>query len=251
MPSITGQSIVIIGGSAGIGLAVAKLALKEGVRVTIVSSNPTRIDTAIDNLKKEVHDCQITGYECNLKAEDVEARLEKVFIEIVAANDGNSLDHIIFTAGDQLAIRSLKEIDINFIREAGQVRFVAPLLIAKLAPRFVKNSYSSSLILTTGAVSQKPVADRSVAASYFSGLHAMTRNLAVDLKPIRVNLVSPGAVDTELWGPNRESLIAQFSKTAFMERVATADEVAESYVYLMKDTNATGSTVSTNGGVLL
>jgi NAD(P)-dependent dehydrogenase (short-subunit alcohol dehydrogenase family) len=79
----------------------------------------------------------------------------------------------------------------------------------------------------------------------------MTRNLAVDLQPIRVNLVSPGAVDTELWGPNRESLIAQFSKTAFMGRVATADEVAESYVYLMKDTNATGSTVSTNGGVLL
>jgi NAD(P)-dependent dehydrogenase (short-subunit alcohol dehydrogenase family) len=67
MPSITGQSIVIIGGSAGIGLAVAKLALKEGARVTIVSSNPTRIDTAIDNLKKEVYDCQITGYGCNLK----------------------------------------------------------------------------------------------------------------------------------------------------------------------------------------
>jgi NAD(P)-dependent dehydrogenase (short-subunit alcohol dehydrogenase family) len=144
-----------------------------------------------------------------------------------------------------------KEIDINFIREAGQVCFVAPLLIAKLTPRFVKNSYSSSLILKTGAVSQKPVADWSVAASYLSGLHAMTRNLAIDLKPICMNLVSPGTVNTELWGPNRESLNAQFSNTAFMGRVATVDEVAESYVYLMKDTNATSSTVSMNGGVLL
>jgi NAD(P)-dependent dehydrogenase (short-subunit alcohol dehydrogenase family) len=103
MPSITGQSIVIIRGSAGIGLAVAKLALKKGARVTIVSSNPTRINTAINNLKEEVHNCQITSYKCNLKAEDVKACREKVFIKIVAANNGNSLDHIIFTAGDQLA----------------------------------------------------------------------------------------------------------------------------------------------------
>jgi NAD(P)-dependent dehydrogenase (short-subunit alcohol dehydrogenase family) len=129
MPSISSQSVVIIGGSAGIGLAVAKLALKEGVRVAIASSNPTRVATAVENLKKEFPGGQITGHECNLKADDVEARLEKVLTEAAAANGGNTLDHIIFTAGDTLPIRSLKEIDIDFIREAGQVRFVAPLLI--------------------------------------------------------------------------------------------------------------------------
>jgi NAD(P)-dependent dehydrogenase (short-subunit alcohol dehydrogenase family) len=251
MPSISGQSIVIIGGSSGIGFGVAKLALREGVWVAIVSSNPTRVAPAVDNLQKEFPDGHITGHVCNLKAENVEARLEKVFTEVTAANHGDTLDHIIFTAGDALAIKSIKDIDINFIHEAGQVRFVAPLLVAKLAPRFVKNSYSSSLILMTGSVSQKPVPDWSVAASYFSGLHAMTRNLAVDLKPIRVNLVSPGAVNTELWGSTREEFAAQISKTSFMGKVASAEEVAESYIYIMKDTNATGSIVSTNGGDIL
>jgi NAD(P)-dependent dehydrogenase (short-subunit alcohol dehydrogenase family) len=251
MPSLSGQSVVIIGGSSGIGLGVAKLALKEGVRVAIFSSSPTRVATAVDDLRKEFPSAQITGHDCNLKTEDVEARLEKLFTEVVAANGGTSLDHIIFTAGDPLAMKTLKEIDINFIREAGQVRFVAPLLVAKLAPRFLKNSYTSSLILTTGSVSQKPLADWSVVASYASGLHAMTRNLALDLKPVRVNLVSPGPVDTELWGPNRETIVAQFSKTAFMGKIGTAEEVAESYIYLMKDTNATGSMISTNGGGLL
>jgi NAD(P)-dependent dehydrogenase (short-subunit alcohol dehydrogenase family) len=79
----------------------------------------------------------------------------------------------------------------------------------------------------------------------------MTRNLAVYLKPIRVNLVSPGAVNTELWGSTREEFAAQISKTSFMGKVASAEEVAESYIYIMKDTNATGSIVSTNGGDIL
>ncbi|RFU30908.1 hypothetical protein B7463_g5411, partial [Scytalidium lignicola] len=251
MPSISGQSIIIIGGSSGIGFGVAKLALQEGLRVAIASSNPTRVATAVDNLKKEVPTGQITGHECNLKGDDVEANLEKLFTEVVITNGGNALDHIIFTAGDALAIKSVKEIDINFIREAGQVRFVAPLLVGKLAPRFVKNHYKSSLILTTGSISEKPAVNWSVVSSYLTGLRGMTRNLAVDIKPIRVNLVCPGAVDTELWGPSREKLIAEYKEKAFMGKVGSAEEVAESYIYLMKDTNATGSIVSTNGGATL
>jgi NAD(P)-dependent dehydrogenase (short-subunit alcohol dehydrogenase family) len=250
MPSITGHSIVIIGGSSGIGFAVAKLALTAGARVTIVSSNPSRIKTAIGNLKQTVPG-QIDGYECNLRADDVEAQLEATLTKTVAANGGQLLDHIIFTAGDPLAIKPVTELDVNFIQDAGKVRFVAPLLLAKLAPRFVKSHYSSSLILTGGAGSQRVLPNWSVVASYLAGLHTMTRNLAVELKPIRVNHVCPGAVDTELWGPDREARIAQCRETAFMGMVASADEVAEAYLYLMKDTNSTGSTVNTNGGVLL
>jgi NAD(P)-dependent dehydrogenase (short-subunit alcohol dehydrogenase family) len=251
MPSITGQSIVILGGSSGIGLGVAKLALNEGVKVAIVSSNPTRVAAAVDGLKKEFPGGQIVGYDCDLRADDVEVHLEKLFTQVVAANGGTPLDHIVFTAGDPLAMRTLKEINVDFIRDAGKVRFVAPLLIAKLAPRFLKNSHTSSFIMTSGAVSQKPMPEWSVVASYSSALHGLTRNLALDLKPIRVNLVSPGAVDTELWGPNREQLVAQFSKGAFMGKIGTAEEVGESYIYFMKDTNATGSMISTNGGSLL
>lgn len=252
MPSISGQSIVIIGGSSGIGLAVARLALAEGVRVGIVSSNPTRVADAVKRLRAEFPQGQIAGYDCDLKKADVETRLEQV---LTAArkdnNNGAPLDHIIFTAGDPLAMKPLQDIDADFIRQAGQVRFVAPLLVAKLAPRFLKPSYTSSLILTSGTVSQKPIPNWSVVASYAAGLHGMTRNLALDLKPLRVNLVIPGAVDTELWGENREKVLPELAKTAHLGKVATPEEVAESYIYLMKDTNATGSAVSTDGGSLL
>lgn len=251
MPSIYNQSISIFGGSAGIGFAVARLALQEGIRVAIVSSNPNRVAIAVESLKKEIPHGTISGYECNLKTDDVETSLQNVFADVLAANGGNALDHIIFTAGDSLHIKSLGEIDIDFIHEAGKVRFVAPLLIAKLAPHFIKNDYASSFILTTGTVSEKPSPNWSVAASYFGGMQAMTRNLAPDLKPIRVNLVNAGVVDTELWGAERKSIVAHLSKISFVERVATADEIAEAYIYLMKDTNATGSIVSTNGGGLL
>jgi NAD(P)-dependent dehydrogenase (short-subunit alcohol dehydrogenase family) len=86
----------------------------------------------------------------------------------------------------------------NIVR-AGQVRFIAPLLVAKIGSRYLKQVPESSIIFTAGVVAEKPMPGWSVVASYAAGLHGMVRNLAVDLKPVRVNLVSPGPVDTELW----------------------------------------------------
>jgi NAD(P)-dependent dehydrogenase (short-subunit alcohol dehydrogenase family) len=125
-----------------------------------------------------------------------------------------------------------------------------PLLIGKLAPRFLKNSYTSSIVLTTGSAAEKPVPEWAIMASYAAGLVAMTRSLALELRPVRVNIVSPGAVDTELWRSHGEMLDA-IAATAILGRVCQPEEVAEAYIYLMKDTNATGSVVSSNGGSLL
>jgi NAD(P)-dependent dehydrogenase (short-subunit alcohol dehydrogenase family) len=132
------------------------------------------------------------------------------------------IDYIVLTAGSEIATIPLKEIDINIIRKAGQVRFVVPLLIGKLAPRFLKNSYTSSIIFTTGSAAEKPVSEWSIIASYASGLLAMTRNLALELRPIRANIVSPGAVDTELW-QSKPEMLAAFAKTAFLGRVCQAE----------------------------
>jgi NAD(P)-dependent dehydrogenase (short-subunit alcohol dehydrogenase family) len=84
-------------------------------------------------------------------------------------------------------------------------------------------------------------------------VEGMVRNLALDLKPIRVNLVTPGLVDTELWGTGeqRRATVEALSKTTFLGRICSAQEAGEAYMYLLKDTNATGSVVSTNGGYLL
>lgn len=223
------------------------------MRVFISSSNPARISSAVDSLHEEFPAGSIDGFPCDLKSLNVEFNLENLFTQVIAVNNGVLLDHIVFTAGDKLATKVLSEIDIDFIRTAGQVRFIAPLLIGKLAFRFIKRSYISSFTITNGAVAQKPLPDWSVVAGYMSGLEGVARNLAVDLKPIRVNLVTPGLVDTELWGTGeeRKAIVEELSKKAFQGRIASAKEVGEAYMYLLKDTNATGSVVSTNGGYLL
>jgi NAD(P)-dependent dehydrogenase (short-subunit alcohol dehydrogenase family) len=98
MPSIASQSILVIGGSSGIGAAVAKLAAAEGCRVSIASSNPTRVANALAKLKAASPSAEIAGYTCDLSHEDVEVRLEKLFAEVTTAT-GSQLDHIVFTAG--------------------------------------------------------------------------------------------------------------------------------------------------------
>lgn len=119
---------------------------------------------------------------------------------------------------------------------------------------YLKAGPHSSFTITTGGVSQKPIPNWTVVASYAGGLHAMTRNLALDLKPTRVNLVSPGAVDTELWsaiGDQKEALLAEMGKRTLTGKVGQVQDVVEAYLYVLKDENNTGSCISTNGGGII
>ncbi|CAG8226464.1 unnamed protein product [Penicillium salamii] len=243
MPSIANKSVLVIGGSSGIGYAVAEKCLAEGAKVHIASSSPSRVNASVSSLKEQFPKGDISGHICDLADQNVEQNLEKLLEAI------KPLDHIVFTAGDALALTPLEKIDLEAIQKAGHIRFAVPLLVAKLAPRFLNPSFQSSYTLTTGVGSQKPFPNWSLISGYLSGLHGMTRNLALDLKPLRVNLVSPGVVDTPLWGP--DGVPEEMSQHTTLGKVGTPEEVAEAYLYLMKDTNATGSCISTNGGSLL
>lgn len=243
MPSIKDSTVLVIGGSSGIGYGVAEKALAEHAKVHIASSNASRVRESTKTLQEKFPEASISGHVCDLADASVERNLELLLTTV------GPLDHIVFTAGDRLPIRPLDTIDLEAIHQAGHVRFAVPLLLAKLAPRFLNPGYGSSITLTTGSGSQKPYPNWSLFAGYLTGLHGMVRNLALDLKPIRVNLVSPGVVDTPLWGSAGVS--DEMKNSTVLHKVGTIEEVAEAYVYLMKDTNATGSCVSTNAGSLL
>lgn len=261
MPSISGQSILIIGGSSGIGFAVAKLALSEGVRsVAIASSNETKVQDAVSRLKSLssiTKDQVISGHVCPLGDDDTESRLEKLFTDVTTTN-GGQLDHIISTAG-RPGPRPFQEIDLPYLISAARLSLFTPLLLAKHAPKYLKSnpSYTSSLIFTSGRVAEKPVPGYAVYASYGAAIGGLTRGLALDLKEagVRVNQVSPGSTDTEMWGMGGEEMrqkIREMSvKSAFLGKSGKPEEVAEAYVYLMKDTNTTGVGIESNGGWLL
>ena len=207
-----GQRILIIGGTSGIGYAVAEASLEHGAHVIISSSSPPRIDSALASLRKSYPSItkednnpdRLRGFPCDLASPDVESSLSTLLAQCCPSEE--KLDHIVFTAGDKLAIGGLHDLTLDKIHTAGQVRFAAPLLLAKHAwPRYLSEGPKSSITLTTGVVSEKPLAEWSLNGGYGAGLHGVMRGLALDLRPVRVNLVSPGLVETEMWDSLKES----------------------------------------------
>ncbi|KAI1504768.1 hypothetical protein F5X99DRAFT_370919 [Biscogniauxia marginata] len=251
MPSIRDHNILVIGGSSGIGAAVAKLAAADGVNVSIASSNPTRIQNTITEIQSAVPHAKIAGYICDVNQDDVESNLEQLFADVTVAR-GALLDHIVYTA-TALDIRPLTEVSVEYLRSTVQFPYVVPFLIAKLALRYVKKTYTSSITFTSGVLAEKPAKGAPVVSAWGSSLYGTTRGLALDLAPVRVNLVSPGATDTGLLGAGeqRTARVETMAKNSLLGKIGSPEEVAEAYIYLMKDSNTTGTCVSTNGGVLV
>ena len=233
---------------------MAEALVEYGATVIVSSSNPQRVEKTISRLQEAYPSAKsrISGHACNLGDEDT---LEPNIVELL--DKVGKLDHIVHTAGDALATLSIDQIDVAKMKKAGMVRFFSPLLVAKHAPKYLTGGPNSSITLTTGAVSERPTPGWSMIGSFATGLQGMCRGLALDLKPIRVNLVSPGAVNTELWDnfgltEEQKQQLMEHHKTGMPTgKVGLPEEVAEAYLYLIKDTNITGSMISTNGGVLL
>lgn len=218
----------------------------------ISSSRQNRVDEAVSRLQKAYPSAgkNATGYAYDMASKDT---LESNIVDLLSKC--GKLDHMVWTAGDALAAAPIGEINMDFAVQAGMVRFFGPLMLAKHAPKYLNPGPESSIVLTTGSVSEKPIPGWSAIAGFATGLQGLNRSLALDLKPIRVNLVSPGAVDTELWAgmpeDARKATFKSFEEKSLTGRVGQVTDVVESYLYLMKDRNVTGSMISTSSGGLL
>ncbi|KAI2633167.1 putative short chain dehydrogenase/ reductase [Hypomontagnella submonticulosa] len=249
MPPIKGQHLLVIGGSSGIGFAVAKLAAAEGLAVSIAASVPARVSAAVADIQASVPGASVAGYVCDVNHDDAESNLEQLLADVKGAAGGRALDHIVYTAA-KLDVRPVGEVSAGYLRDSVQFAYVVPMLIGKLAPRYVNRAYTSSLTLTSGRLGERPLPGMAVPSGWGASIFGTMRGLALDLAPIRVNLVSPGVTDTRLTNEWRDQLVAM-AKASLLGKIGTPEEVAEAYIYLMKDTNATGSAVSTNGGAMV
>ena len=253
---LNGSRILIIGGSSGIGFGVAEACLDGGASVIISSSSADRVVKAIERLEAtdSSNRGRVQGFTCYLGSSDtLEVETKKLFQQV--AKDGK-LDHIVYTAGDALTMGKLEDFTFKMMQQAGMVRFFGALVVAQQVRENLKEGPAASFTLTTGGMSDRPQPNGTVINSFLTGLHGMTRGLALDLAPIRVNLVSPGAVETELWDGLREagqfdSFQALVEEHMITKTIGKVEDVAESYLYLMKDKNVTGSVINTNGGALL
>lgn len=257
---LANQRVLILGGTSGLGYAVAEAALESGAHITISSSSQTKLDKTVARLK-EAFPAQsaaqtITTHVTNLAdIDNLETNLESLFQ--AATNAGTlKLNHVLSTAGDNLQIAPITQITPETITKALGVRFIAPTLIAKLIPKYLEQSVSSSFTLTGGSIAHKPSPGWSVIGAVSSALEGLTRGLALELKPVRVNLVHPGTVSTELFSSivpadQFEAVMEQFRGKTTTGTVGEPEDLAESYLYLMKDRYSTGQIVHPNGGSLL
>ena len=233
------KRVVIVGGSSGIGLAVAEEAAAQGAKVVIVSSNAARVQEAINSI----------GEEAQGEAVDVsdEKALQSFFTNLGA------FDHLVFTAGDSLQLHELADTDLKQARSAFELRFWSALAAVKYgSPKIRKGG---SIVLTTGVAGRRPHSGWVIAASVCGTIEALTRALAVELAPIRVNAVSPGVVRTNLWQnmstSEREQLFESVGNRLPVGRVGEAHDIAQAHVFLMKEEFATGQTVVVDGGTVL
>lgn len=256
---LAGQRVLILGASSGIGFAVAEAAFEHGANLVLSSSNQSKLDKAVVRLKEaypaEFEKQTVTTHVCDLSnAANLDMNLQKLF-EAATDNGANKLNHIATTAGDALTLSKLAELTPEIIWNTMNVRYVAPAMIAKYIPKYVENSPSSSFTMTGGMRGQKPAPDWTITAATCCAIDGLVRGLAFDLAPVRVNVVHPGAVSTELFSmfpaDQLEGIMQMFRDGTTTGTVGRPEDLAESYIYFMKDQFVTGSTIESNGGALL
>src|SRR6202795_3917973 len=236
---LSGKRIVVLGGSSGIGLAVAQQAVAQGATAIIASRKAGRVKKAVATL-----DGKAEGHTLDLSNEhDIQNFFQKI----------GDIDHLVFTAGDTLQLNELAATDLTKARHAFELRYWAALAAVKYASPHIRKD--GSIVLTTGVAGRRPHKGWTVVASICGTIEALTRALAVELAPIRVNAVCPGVVRTNLWqsmnADAREHLYESVGKSLLVGRVGEACEIARAYLFLIQEGYSTGQTMVLDGGAVL
>jgi NAD(P)-dependent dehydrogenase (short-subunit alcohol dehydrogenase family) len=250
---LQGKRVFIFGGTSGIGFAVAEACIEHGAIVFISGSNAEKLQKTVQRLKTSypnIPDSQIITHACDLSAaENLDKNLESLLSKVT---DGGKvkLNHVVFTAGDGLSLTPISELTVENSSTIPTVRVLAPLLLSKHLLTYLEKSPDSTYTMTTGVNSTKPGPGWTMAAWRGAGVEGLMRGLALDMAPVRVNIVSPGAIDTELLANVPKEVTAKWAEETTVKRLGRPEDTAEAYLYLMKDGFVTGIRIDTSGGRL-
>lgn len=239
MASLNGRKVVVVGGSSGIGLGVAAAALQGGADVVLVGRSPGKLRAAELKL----------GSARNVRslAADMtqEAEVARMFDEIGA------FDHLVSTAGTAPPNDPIDHADVDVVRRFIDNKLVGAVVLAKHAARTLRTG--GSMTFTSGINKDRPpVPGGSVVSAIAGSFSYFARALALELAPTRVNIVSPGWVDTPMWdelvGEAKSGFFADMAARLPARKIATPADVAPAYVYLMQSEFTTGETLRIDGG---
>jgi NAD(P)-dependent dehydrogenase (short-subunit alcohol dehydrogenase family) len=233
-PELAGQTVVVIGGSSGIGLETARRARAEGAEVIVTARDADRLQRVGRELGARTAAFDATDF----------AALGRFFAELATP-----IDHVLVT-GPGPYYAPLAQFDFDKARRDVEAHLLLPLQVARNALGKVRAG--GTLLFMGGTGARRAAPGLAFIAALGAGLPAMTRNLALELAPIRVNLIAAGFVDTPLsaaiLGDQIEKRREQLRATLPIRRVVGPADIAALALHIMTNTAVTGATFDIDGG---
>jgi NAD(P)-dependent dehydrogenase (short-subunit alcohol dehydrogenase family) len=237
--TLFGKRIVVLGGTSGMGFATADMAAREGAAMVVASSRRESVDRAVARLPQGTE-----GYALDLSNEE---HVRDFFTHLGA------FDHLVFTAGERVQMSEVSETTVEQARHVFDLRFWGAFMAAKYGSSHIRPG--GSIVLTSGIAGRRPHKGGTVGTGICGAVEALTRALAVELAPIRVNAVCPGPVRTEMWGSlpeeEREAMFWGIGQVLSVGRAGEPHDLAHAYLYLMCEGFSTGQVIIVDGGTTL
>jgi NAD(P)-dependent dehydrogenase (short-subunit alcohol dehydrogenase family) len=231
------ERVVVVGGTSGIGLAVAERQLRDGREVVITGRDPGKLERAL------------AGLGAGASGQAVDARDEAAMRAFFTAL--RRVDHVVVCATGAGAAGPFRSIAASALREAAEGKLIAHTVAAQAALEVLRHDGSLTLVSAGSAGASLP--GTAGLAAVNSAVEAMIPVLAVELAPARVNAVSPGVIDTPWWDwldvDARRQAFAAYAKSTPVGRVGRAEDVADAIGYLIGAAFVTGIVLNVDGGM--
>ncbi|MEU2031836.1 SDR family oxidoreductase [Nocardia amamiensis] len=234
----TPERVVIVGGSSGMGLALASVLVAEGTEVTIAARSAERLAGAERSLPDGPGTVRAVVADITREAD-----VDRLFADL------GPLDHVVTTAVDAAGVyQPLAELDLGAAGNVIATKLLGPALLAKHA-RILSGG---SLTFTSGIAAYRPAPGSAIVAAVNGALASLAYALAVELGPVRVNAVSPGWVDTPVWdaiaGAAKTERHQQLAARLPVGRIGRPCDIAQAMVGLMRNPFITGTVLHVDGG---
>jgi NAD(P)-dependent dehydrogenase (short-subunit alcohol dehydrogenase family) len=230
------QRVVVLGGSSGIGLATARLLAAEGAHVVIASRSREKLDEAL-----RVIGGRSEAIPLDFSQEDA----VRQFFDSLGA-----IDHLVLMGAGLPAWGILSEIQSPALESAFKAKFWGYFLCTRYGAPLIRQG--GSILFTIGGAARSAIPGTAGVAAVNGAIMCMAMTLAKELAPIRVNVLSPGLVDTPAYNwmstQEKEGFFKQMGGSLPVGRVGHPDEIAQAALYLITNAYTTGAILDVDGG---
>jgi NAD(P)-dependent dehydrogenase (short-subunit alcohol dehydrogenase family) len=231
------QKVIIMGGTSGIGLASAKMVSDAGAKAIITGRNPEKLKNALTVLPDIA-----TGMTFDATSAD---ELKKFY------RDTGEFDHLILSISGGGGGGPFAGLDSELLKQAFNAKFYVYITAIQLSLPTIRKD--GSVTMVTAGSARSPFPGTSGLAAINGALESMLPTLALELKPLRINAVSPGIIDTPWWDKTpqeqRKAAFALFSEKTPVGRIGRAEDVAAAILFLVQNTYMDGTVIECDGGM--